>query len=104
MLEIVNKFPRNQLRAKWKRTIRQVEDAIKLSSASRSNYNVLLGNLLYYKNSTREFFSVVDPIYLKGRSDLKFTHVILLIDDIQDIYADLTGARESMVIRHCLTS
>lgn len=94
MFEMVNKFPRNELGKRWKKAVREIAGAISLSRVSTDEFVVILGHAVYHKNWTREFFSVVDSTYLHHQTSFKISHVVLITDDFQDTYSDLTGSNE----------
>ena len=60
----ITENPRNTLEAAWKETIKDICTVISYEKKPYQN-TLLVGHVLYYKDSTRKIFSVFDTGYLK---------------------------------------
>ncbi|GFP33070.1 hypothetical protein HKBW3S42_01383, partial [Candidatus Hakubella thermalkaliphila] len=91
MYEVTWYLPRSKVRALWRQAASQCLGKLVRSSKT---IRVLCGHLLYYCGQRSEFYSPVDFNLLISRSDLKPSHIVLLIDDVYDMYYRLTRKDE----------
>lgn len=90
-METVAKRPRRELYESWRLACAQLLNDI--VDQKPSDPAVLSMHLTWYNPDTSEFFSPIDVSEL-ARSDCSVVHVIILIDDIYDMYYRLRGDRE----------
>lgn len=92
MKELIEKNSRHRLKDEWRKATERIFDTILSSATNKSKLNILVGHPLYYKNSTEEIFPVFDTSHIKEKAGNEFeiSHTILLIDDIFDLYTELS--------------
>ena len=82
-------LPRDELYQSWNSTCDLLmDDHVKSKDA---DLRVLSLHLTWFDSNTGEFFSPVDVRHL-DREDCKFDHVVILIDDIFDMYSRLQNS------------
>lgn len=89
---IISKNSREIIQKNWRKAIEEAF-TIMTHGSTKKDLNLLICHPLYYKSSTREFFSVFDTGFIKKMADekkMEISHVILINDDIYDIYKRLT--------------
>jgi len=90
METLTHNLPRTVISKLWKDSVARCLEKLKDSDKS---VRILSGHLIYYSGKRSEFYSVVDRdcFFLKavGQVILKPTCVLLLIDDIYDMYTRL---------------
>jgi len=94
-MEDVTSLPRSEVRELWRDHAQQcLHD---LSRASEP-VKVLSGHLVYYSGRRNEFYCPIDIDVLRGTDpdgpNLRPTSLVLLVDDIYDVFARLRGANE----------
>jgi len=87
-METVAKRPRRELYESWRLACAQILNDI--VDQNRSDPAVLSMHLTWYNPDTSEFFSPIDVSEL-ARGDCSVVHVVILIDDIYDMYYRLRG-------------
>jgi hypothetical protein len=98
----ITKYPRNKLQEKWQEAISELIITI---SNNDHTLSILLGHLLYYKDFTKEFFSIFDTSFLIQKlkeKKINLSYTVLIIDDIYDIYASLEKSNELYDTTACL--
>jgi hypothetical protein len=90
METVTRNLPRLTVSELWKKAIAR---CLKRLEDSGKPVKLLSGHLTYYSSKRSEFYSVVDFLALSGkdnlRNKLQLGKVLLLIDDIYDMYARL---------------
>lgn len=90
METVTHNLPRSAINEFWKESVAR---CLKTLEESNKPVKILSGHLIYYSGKRNEFYSVIDRdcFFLKTRNKirLKPTCVILLIDDIYDMYMRL---------------
>ena len=81
-------YPRHMLYTGWREACRKVLNTIVAAESPRPG--LLSMHLTWYNPNTSEFYSPVDLFQLR-RSNCAIVHVVILIDDIYDMYVQLTG-------------
>ena len=91
----VTRDPRPVLYDSWRIACTRVFDEVveKASTAKPPLPAVVSMHLTWYNPDTSEFFSPVDLIALSN-SKCSIVHVVILIDDIFDMYKNLTGSED----------
>ena len=90
-MELVVRLPRTELHRKWKELCKTL---MQEQAANReADLRVVSLHLTWYDSNTTEFFSPVNVECLKN-SDCKVDRVVILIDDIYDMYCRLRGPRD----------
>lgn len=93
MESVTHYLPRLQIATLWKDAVAR---CLKNLEVSNRPVKILSGHLIYYSAKRSEFYSVIDPNTLSLKSNhsyrLRPTCVLLLIDDIYDMYVRLTQA------------
>lgn len=87
--DIITKNSRTTLQSFWRTAVDEVLITISNSSAHTA---VMLGHLLYYKDFTKEFFSIFDTSFLIQKAterEIYTGYTVLIIDDIYDIFNSL---------------
>ncbi|WP_423915747.1 hypothetical protein [Candidatus Poriferisodalis sp.] len=79
-------LPRDELYQTWNSTCDRLMD--KHANSKKADLRVLSLHLTWFDSNTGEFFSPVDVRHL-DREGCKFDHVVILIDDIFDMYSRL---------------
>lgn len=95
--DLTNKFSKEYILQEWNRIFGSILDAI--ASYDKSETNIIVSHVLYYKIFTREFFPLFSS---KTYSDRKnklsnlplVSHVALVIDDIFDTFSDLNKEKQ----------
>ena len=90
-MEAVARRPRRELYDSWRLACTQMLDDI--VGQSPSGPAVMSLHLTWYNPDTSEFFSPIDLSKLV-RSDCSIVHVVILVDDIYDMYYRLRGDKE----------
>lgn len=87
----VTRDPRPILYDSWRIACEKVfEEVAEEAKSSASHPAVVSMHLSWYNPDTSEFFSPVDLVTLKG-NNCSIVHIVILIDDIFDMYCALTG-------------
>lgn len=87
--DIITKNSRTTLQSFWTTAVDEVMITISNSSAHTA---VMLGHLLYYKEFTKELFSIFDTSFLIQKAterEIYTGYTVLIIDDIYDIFNSL---------------
>jgi hypothetical protein len=87
-MEVVARKPRSELHARWKSS---AENVVSTWRENPSDISVLGMHLSWYNSSTSEFYSPVDVSPLL---DVGVNQVIVLIDDIYDMFSRLQGKND----------
>ena len=87
----VARRPRRELYESWRLAWTQILNDIVMSNPS--DPAVVSMHLTWYNPDTSEFFSPIDFSEL-DRDDCLITHVVILIDDIYDMYYRLRGSQD----------
>ena len=90
MHDVTFKLPRDTVAELWKKAAKTALDKLKRSKASTK---VLGCHLLYYGGQRQQLYSPVNISALAGNK-FKPTHILLLIDDIYDMFWRLTREGE----------
>ncbi len=88
MYDVTWHLPRSKVAELWQKAVEQCLN--KFKSPSNSSVKILSGHLTYYGGQRDEFYSVFNAGALLSDPDLKPSHVVLLIDDVYDMYLRLT--------------
>lgn len=86
MHEALSRFTRDYLKKEWKKAIETIDTSLNTES---SETVIIIAQLIYYSNARNEFYPMVDVGYL-NETFLNISHVVLIIDDIFDIYKELS--------------
>ena len=94
MYDVTWNLPRSKVTSLWEIAAKQALNELYESPASAK---ILSGNMIYYGGQRDESYSVFNPHLLLEESlklSLKPSHVLLLIDDVYDMYLRLKGKDE----------
>jgi len=89
MYDVTWNLPRSRIATLWEVAVKQ---ALNELYESRASVKILSGNMIYYGGQRDESYSVFNPHLLLEESlklSLKPSHVLLLIDDVYDMYSRL---------------
>lgn len=90
MYDVTWCLPRLKVEELWKSAVQQSLGEL---ADSPGKIKILTGHLIYYCGQRDEFFSAFNTSYLLTRSrslGLKVSHVLLLVDDVYDMFLRLT--------------
>lgn len=85
-------FTRQHLEKRWKEVIN--EYAVDIDHATEKNC-FLIGHAVYYANIRKEYYSIFDANHILNNLK-KITHVVLVTDDIFDLYWQLSGGNKEL--------
>ena len=88
--------PRGELHGNWEKAFQKALNAC--IDDSESKVRALCMHLSWYQPSTSELFSPVSISFMKQatqKANCRISHVIILIDDIYDMYSRLQGKRDT---------
>lgn len=92
---MLSSYTREFIQIKWREIILTIIRQIK--NSEKNNF-FLIGHAVYFANSRREYYSVVDTNYVKTtltENNLpSVSHVVLIIDDVVDTFNSLKGDTE----------
>lgn len=83
-------LPRSEIIKLWDAAVAR---CLKRLGDSDKPIKILSGHLIYYSGKRNEFYSVVDQATL-ATDNLKPTSVLLFVDDLYDMYAQLTESEQ----------
>lgn len=89
-MELVVRLPRDELHREWDRLC---ESLMQDFAKRTADLRVLSLHLTWYNSNTTEFYSPVNVKLLENK-DCKVDRVIILIDDIYDMYCRLRGPND----------
>jgi hypothetical protein len=87
MQTVAHHIPRTQVAELWQEALDNCLDKLE---KSRKAVRILSGHVIYYSLKRREFYSVVSFGSLINRGRFKVDKILLLIDDIYDMYTRLS--------------
>jgi hypothetical protein len=102
-MQVVTEIPRTKVTELWSKVVKSALAARDADALETGKRLVISAHLTYYSSRRSEFYSPVDPTVITGhdanrnrldQSRRNLTHVVLLIDDVFDMYARLRGREE----------
>ena len=91
---VITSNSRYAIQKNWRDVISEIKNAIRLGE---DKLHIIIGHSVYYNYTTKEFFSVFDTSHLNNELkeiNMKIHRTVLLIDDVYDIFHDLSKTNE----------
>ena len=94
MYDITWHLSRSRIKELWNNTVADSLHKFAPPNNEKAAIRLLSGNLVYYGGRRDEFYSVVTAAALLSNESVKPCSVLLLVDDIYDMYLRLTGVKQ----------